>query len=96
MNTRLARRMWRVLEPYHAVPVLVAVLLCVAVALDDHQLQSDRMIVLAALAALLFFIVVKVPFGFRGFGLVAQFFTLVLALAYLRPRLTKQTHQRPP
>jgi hypothetical protein len=84
------------LEPYHAVPVLVAVLLCVAVALDDHQLQSDRMIVLAAVAALLFFIVVKVPFGFRGFGLVAQFFALVLALAYLRPRLAKQTHQRPP
>ena len=84
------------LEPYHAVPVLVAVLLCVAVALDDSQLRSDRMTVLAAMAALLFFIVVKVPFGFRGFGLVAQFFTLVLALAYLRPRLAKQTHQRPP
>jgi len=84
------------LEPYHAVPVLVAVLLCVAVALDDHQLQSDRMIMLAAVAALSFFIVVKVPFAFRGFGLVAQFFVLVLALAYLRPRLAKQTHQRPP
>jgi Glycosyltransferase family 87 len=84
------------LEPYHAVPVLVAVLLCVAVALDDNQLRSDRMTVLAAMAALLFFIVVQVPFGFRGFGLVAQFFTLVLALAYLRPRLAKQTHQRPP
>src|SRR5262245_11220029 len=84
------------LEPYHAVPVLVAVLLCVAVALNDHQLQSDRMIMLAAVAALSFFIVVKVPFAFRGFGLVAQFFVLVLALAYLRPRLAKQTHQRPP
>src|SRR5262245_20797093 len=61
------------LEPYHAVPVLVAVLLCVAVALDDHQLQSDRMIMLAAVAALSFFIVVKVPFAFRGFGLVGSF-----------------------
>src|SRR5262245_39999315 len=30
------------LEPYHAVPVLVAVLLCVAVALDDHHCKATE------------------------------------------------------
>ena len=43
-----------------------------AVALDDRQLQSDRMIVLAA-AALLLFVVVRYGSIFRGFGPVVQF-----------------------
>ena len=78
------------LEPYHAVPLLVAALLCVAVALDEDQMRGDRMVALVAAAAPLLFIVFKVPFGFRGFGLGAQLLVVVLALAYLRPRLAKQ------
>jgi hypothetical protein len=66
-----------------------------AVALDDRQLQSDRMIVLAAAAGLLFFVVVKVRFDFSGIWAGRTVFVLALALDNLRPRLAKQTHQRP-
>ena len=38
-------------------------------------------------ATLLLFIVLKVPFAVRGFGLGAQFLVFVFVLAYLRPRL---------
>ena len=75
------------LEPYHGIPVFVGTLLCVAVALDQNVRRGDRVAALAAPATLLLFIVFKVPFGIRGFGLGAQFLVFVLVLAYLRPRL---------
>jgi hypothetical protein len=83
------------LEPYHAVPLLVAALLCVAVALDESQARGDRAVMLAAAATPLFFTIFKVPFNLRGFGLVTQFLVIVLALAYLRPGLATQKSKRP-
>ena len=74
------------LEPYHAVPLLVGALLCAVIALDEGQVRSNRIAAFAAAAMLLLFIVFKIPFGIRGFGLAAQFLILVLALGYLRPR----------
>jgi ABC-type spermidine/putrescine transport system permease subunit II len=53
------------------------------------------MIVLAAAAGLLFFVVVKVRFDFSGIWAGRTVFVLALALDNLRPRLAKQTHQRP-
>ncbi len=81
------------LEPYHAIPLFVGTLLCVTIGLDEKALRRDRMAALAALATLLLFLVFNVPFGFRGFGLGAQFLVLVLVLGYLRPRLHRQAGQ---
>jgi hypothetical protein len=82
-------------EPYHAIPFLAGALLCVSIALDESLARRDRMAALAALATLLLFIVVRVPFDFRGFGLGAQFLIIVLVLGYLRPRLRQQADQHP-
>jgi hypothetical protein len=78
------------LEPYHAIPIFVGAVLCVTIVLDDNLARSDRMAALAAMATLLLFIVFRVPFGYRGFGLGAQFLVLVLCLGYMRPRLQPQ------
>jgi hypothetical protein len=75
------------LEPYHGIPLFVGALLCVAIRFDENLVRSDRIAALAALATLLLFIVFKVPFGVRGFGLGAQFLVFVFVLGYLRPRL---------
>jgi hypothetical protein len=81
------------LEPYHAIPIFAGALLCITIALDENLGRRDRMAALAALATLLLFIVFKVPFNFRGFGLGAQFLLLVLVLGHLRPRLHRQAYQ---
>jgi Glycosyltransferase family 87 len=78
------------LEPYHAVPLLVGALLCVVVALDEAQVRSNQIVAVAVVATLLLFLVFKIPFAVRGFGLGAQFLVVVLALGYLRRRLAKQ------
>jgi len=78
------------LEPYHAIPLLVGALLCLAIALDETLARRDRIAALAALAPLLLFIVVKVPFAVRGFSLGFQFLVMVLALGYLRPGLAER------
>jgi hypothetical protein len=78
------------LEPYHCVVLFVGALLCVIIALDENAVRGDRMAALAAVATLLLFLVVRVPFAVRGFGLFAQLLVFVLVLAYLRPRLRQQ------
>jgi hypothetical protein len=75
------------LEPYHCVGMFVAVLMCAVVALDDNVQRGDRIAALVAAATPLLFMIVKVPFAVRGFGLLAQFLVFVIVLGYLRPRL---------
>ena len=81
------------LEPYHFVPLLVGVLLCIAIALDDETARGDRLTALCAVATLILFIVVKVPFPVRGLSLSAQALVFVLALGWLRPHLPRHAEQ---
>jgi hypothetical protein len=75
------------LEPYHAIPLLVGAVLCIALLIDATLPPADRLAALTAAATLLLLLVLKVPFAVRGFGLYAQFLVFVFVLAYLRPRL---------
>jgi hypothetical protein len=79
------------LEPYHAVPILMGALLLTIVAADADQPGRDRIAAAASLAVLAVFATVNVPFAFRGFALFAQFLTLVIALAVVRPSLEDQS-----
>jgi hypothetical protein len=83
------------LEPYHCVVLFVGALLCVTIALDENAIFGDRMASLAALATLLIFLAVKVPFSVRGLGLTAQLIVFLLVLAYLRPRLRRKPDDYP-
>ena len=86
------------LEPYHAVPILPGTILCLMVALDETAADSDRMIVVASLAALLLMQVVRVHLPIRGFELFAEFLVLVVGLGLIRPRLpiaSQRTHRSP-
>jgi hypothetical protein len=75
------------LEPNHCVPLLVGALLAVVIALDETMMRRDRVAALIATAALALFTVGKVPFAVRGLGLEAIFLVLVIAFAFVRPRL---------
>ncbi len=77
------------LEPYHAIPLLVAGVLLIAIALDDQVERRDRLTALAALAVMAFFLVIRVPFAVRGLGMLAQFLVLTAVLGLLRPRLAR-------
>ena len=77
------------LEPYHAIPLLVGAVLLIAIALDEQIERRDRLTVLAALAIMALFLVIRVPFAVRGLGMLAQFLVLTTALGLLRPRLAR-------
>jgi Glycosyltransferase family 87 len=77
------------LEPYHAVPLVPATILCLAMALDERLASRDRSIPLIALSVLLAIHLVGVPFQIRGLGLLAQFLVPVIAFGLLRPRLDR-------
>lgn len=79
------------LEPYHAVALFVGALLCLVILFDQSVARNDRAAALTAISALLLFLLFRVPFGVRGFGLGAQFLALVLVLSYLRPHLQERT-----
>jgi hypothetical protein len=66
-------------------------LLLTIVAADADQPGRDRIAAAASLAVLAVFATVNVPFAFRGFALFAQFLTLVIALAVVRPSLEDQS-----
>ncbi|MBV9993679.1 MAG: DUF2029 domain-containing protein [Caulobacteraceae bacterium] len=84
------------LEPYHAIPLLAAALLLALEAADAHCTSPSRLAAGLALGVLAFFAVVNTPFALRGFALFAQFLAVVLALAYLRPRLQAAPPNGPP
>ena len=75
------------LEPYHAIPMLPAAILLVAVALDDAILSRHRRIAVAALLAIVAVRMVGLPFSIRGLSLLAQFLVATVALGLLRPSL---------
>jgi hypothetical protein len=75
------------LEPYHAIPMLPAAILLVAVALDDAILSRHRRIAVAALLAIVAVRMVGLPFSMRGLSLLAQFLVATVALGLLRPSL---------
>jgi hypothetical protein len=76
------------LEPYHAIPLMVGAVLCIAVALDAGD-RRDRLLASVALGTLVLFLAVRVPFGARGLGLLAQFLVMTVILGLLRPRLPR-------
>jgi hypothetical protein len=78
------------LEPYHAIPLLVGAVLCIAITLDQDIERRDRLAALAALGVMVLFLAIRVPFAIRGLGLLAQFLILTAALGVLRPRLARE------
>lgn len=77
------------LEPYHAIPLLVGAVLCVAIALDSDSPRRERRLALTVLGTLGLFLVVRVPFGVRGLGLLAQFLVMTAILGLMRPTLPR-------
>lgn len=77
------------LEPYHAVPMLVAATLCTTIALDRLNPGRDRLLALTVLGTLGLFLAVRVPFGVRGLGLLTQFLVIAVVLGLMRPRLPR-------
>jgi hypothetical protein len=75
------------LEPYHAVPLVLGAMLCLTIAADAQAPMRSRLVAAAAVAALALVRLAGVPFALRGFGLLAQFLALVIALGLLRPSL---------
>lgn len=75
------------LEPYHAVPLVPAVIVCILVAMDDEVLERDRLIAFFILAVLLVERLNRVPRPLEGFDLFGRLLELVVVLALLRPRL---------
>lgn len=73
------------LEPYHAVPMVPATILCLLVALDRGAGERAQKIAAAALVGLLAIRLAGVPFEVRGIALLAQFLIVVSAFALLRP-----------
>ena len=65
--------------------------MCLVILFDQSVARNDRAAALTAISALLLFLLFRVPFGVRGFGLGAQFLALVLVLSYLRPHLQERT-----
>jgi hypothetical protein len=84
------------LEPYHAIPLLVAAVLCTAIAMDRETARFDRLLALAALATLALFLAAGVSFEVRGLALLAQFFGIAAILGLLRPRLARTSAQSGP
>ncbi|HET9688798.1 MAG TPA: glycosyltransferase family 87 protein [Pseudolabrys sp.] len=75
------------LEPYHAVPALIGAIICILVALDSRAKGLDRLVALGAVVALALDRLMPISISAKGFDVFARFLLLVLALAYLRPRL---------
>jgi hypothetical protein len=75
------------LEPNHCVPLLVAALLCVLIAVDANMMRRDRMAALAGVATLALAAAFRFPFAIRGFQFGAEFLVLVIVLGVIRPRL---------
>ena len=79
------------LEPYHAVPMLPAAVLLVAVALDQNVSARGRSVAAFALAGVSLLRVFFDPILLRGLSMLAQFAFVVAALALLRRELVQQT-----
>jgi hypothetical protein len=75
------------LEPYHAVPLVPAVMVCILVTIDDQVLKRDRLIAFLMLAVLLVERINRVPRPLEGFDLFGRLLELIVVLAWLRPRL---------
>lgn len=75
------------LEPYHAIPIIPGVILCIVVALDDDVIRRDRLAAFFVVAALAIERRIPVPTSLGGFALFTRILELVVALALLRPRL---------
>ena len=75
------------LEPYHAVPIVLGAMQCLTIAVDAQALTHSRVVAAAAVAVLALVRLAGLPFALKGFGLLAQFLALVIALGLLRPWL---------
>jgi len=75
------------LEPYHAIPIVPGVILCILVALDNEVIKRDRLVACFTLGVLAIERLIHLPRPLEGFDLFARLLELVVALALLRPRL---------
>jgi hypothetical protein len=66
---------------------MVGALLCLTIAADELAATRTRLVAVGAVGALALIRVSGIPFPVRGFGLLAQFLVLVIALGILRPKL---------
>ena len=81
------------LEPYHAIPLLVAAVVLTAIALDDQVERRDRLAAVTAITVLVVFLLVRVPFAVRGVQVLTQFLVITAVLGWLRPRLPRSPVQ---
>jgi hypothetical protein len=79
------------LEPYHAVPMLPAAVLLVAVAVDQNVSTRGRAAAAFALVAVLLLRVFFDQILMRGLSMLAQFAFVVVALALLRREFLQKT-----
>jgi hypothetical protein len=77
------------LEPYHTVPNMLAVALCIIVALDERAIRMDRWVALGTVTVIALDRLWS-PIPTKGFDVFARFLLLALALSFLRPRLARR------
>lgn len=77
------------LEPYHAVSMIPAFVLCVLVLFDDTAPNRERLITGAVCGVVLAIKAAGTPFEIRGFVFLIQFALLVLALGSIRRVLAR-------
>ncbi len=77
------------LEPYHAVPVVVAVMLCLVVVADERLDARTRGLALVPLVVSPLLRLSGAPFEFRGLSLYVQFLVLVASLGAIRSALVR-------
>jgi hypothetical protein len=78
------------LEPYHAVALLPAALLLIAVTLDVKAAIAHRIVASMAVVAVLLLREIVDSFALRGISLLAQFAVLAVALAVMRPAFGRE------
>jgi hypothetical protein len=83
-----------VLEPGHAIPILLGAILLVLVTLDEHVSMRSRQIAMAGWVALAMTRIINVPFSMRGPLLLVQFVVVTVALGFLRPQLLALSEPR--
>jgi hypothetical protein len=66
---------------------LIGAIICILVALDSRAKGLDRLVALGTVVALALDRLMPISISAKGFDVFARFLLLVLALAYLRPRL---------
>ena len=82
------------LEPYHAIALLPAAVLLLAVMLDNDAARAHRMLAAAALVGIILLREIVDPFRTRGLSLLGQFSLVVIALAVMRREFGRTPNEK--